>query len=129
MKFCSFCGNEYDETVGLCPDCNVKTCERCGALVKAEAITCYNCNKSFIKTPEEIKEEKDSRRGLGVLSALLFGLFGLFFLLVFPHNSTQRRTFMEAWNVTTSIQILVVGIIPIVGVLVYVLVKALMLSA
>ncbi len=129
MKFCNFCGKEYDETLGGCPDCAVKECPRCGATLKEESLRCFKCGASMVKSEAEILEIQNSKTGLGVLCTLLMGIFGFIIgLACFRANTTQRRTFMNAWNITLSIELLVLGLIPIVAVIIYILWSAIALS-
>ncbi len=76
-------------------------CKNCGKEVKDEAVVCVNCGCSLEKKAEVNPEHNESKAGMGVLFALLFGLIGLLIgILMYPENTVARKTFMKAWGIT-----------------------------
>lgn len=82
--FCKNCGEQLKENQTICLKCGVekdkgsKFCQQCGTALPEKADICLNCGAPA-KAPKPIKSEKNPTTVVLGISAILLGIFSIFF--------------------------------------------------
>ncbi len=90
-------------------------CRKCGEKIDDDAVFCMFCGSPTNELASETKpanpEHDEPKTFMGVLLALVLGIWGLLIgLFMYPSGSYARKSFIRAW-VTTIIVSTVIGIL------------------
>ena len=73
-------------------------CKYCGKEINDQAVVCVHCGRAVHSEQEINQSAGQSKKGLGVLLGIFFGLIGLIVgICLYNENSIERKTFINGW--------------------------------